>query len=32
MKNVTDNIEEIYKKMDLPIEALDTLRYELNNG
>ena len=32
MKNVTDNIEEIYKKMVSPIEALDTLRYELNNG
>ena len=32
MKNVTDNIEEIYKKMVSPIEALDTLRYELNNS
>ena len=32
MKNVTDNIEEIYKKMVSQIEALDTLRYELNNG
>lgn len=32
MKNVTDNIEEIYKKMVSPIEVLDTLRYELNNG
>lgn len=32
MKNVTDNIEEIYKKMVSTIEALDTLRYELNNG
>lgn len=32
MKNVTDNIEEIYKMMVSPIEALDTLRYELNNG
>lgn len=31
MRNVTGNIEEIYKKMASPIEALDTLRYELNN-
>lgn len=31
MRNVTGNIEVIYKKMASPIEALDTLRYELNN-
>ncbi len=31
MRNVTGNIEEIYKKMASPIEALDTLRHELNN-
>lgn len=31
LKCVTDNIEEIYKKMSSPIQVLETLRYELNN-
>lgn len=31
IKRVTDNIDLIYKKMESPIQALDTLRHELNN-
>lgn len=31
IKRVTDNIDLIYKKMASPIQALDTLRHELNN-
>lgn len=31
MEYVTDHIEAIYKKMASPVQALDTLRYELNN-
>ena len=31
MDLVTENIDLIYKKMASPIQALDTLRYELNN-
>lgn len=31
MDCVSDHIESIYQKMVSPIEALDTLRYELNN-
>lgn len=30
-ERVTDNIDLIYKKMASPIQALDTLRHELNN-
>lgn len=32
MENVTGNLDMIYKKMSTPIDALETLRYELNNG
>ena len=32
MENVTENLDMIYKKMSTPIDALETLRYELNNG
>ena len=32
MDLVTGNIDLIYKKMASPIQALDTLRYELNNN
>lgn len=31
MQCVTDNIDQIYKKMASPIQILDTLRYELDN-
>lgn len=31
MNRVTDNIDQIYKKMASPIQELDSLRYELNN-
>lgn len=31
IERVTDNIDLIYKKMTSPIQALDTLRHELNN-
>lgn len=31
-KDVSNNIDEIYKKMSNPIQILDTLRYELNNA
>ena len=31
IERVTDNIDLIYKKMASPIQALDTLRHELNN-
>ena len=31
MEKVTDKIDLIYKKMALPIQKLDTLRYELNH-
>lgn len=31
MENVTENLNMIYKKMSTPIDALETLRYELNN-
>lgn len=32
MELVTGQIDKIYKKMATPIQALDTLRYELNNN
>lgn len=32
MKNVTDNIDELYKGMATPTNTLDTLRYELFNN
>lgn len=32
MELVTGQIDKIYKKMATPIQALDTLRYELNNS
>lgn len=32
MECVTDNLEQIYQKMATPIQALETLRYELENA